>query len=339
MYVISEIGNNHNGNISKAKKLIKQSYKAGANCVKFQLFTAEGTVINKKKKIIINKKKFNEFKLLKKLELSINQISKLKKFCDKINIDFAVTATELHHIDSLVKLGVKFIKIASADCINHDLIKYACKHKNMKIIISTGMCNFDEINQTVNLLKKNNHRNFSLLHCVSTYPTKIENLNLKKIIYLKNKYTCDIGFSDHSISNNARILAWFYGAKIYEVHFKDIKDNFKNTVDAPFSVDYKKLREIVKTFNELEQLNKTKITEISSCEILSRYQFRQSYHAKNKIKKNTKIKSKDIILSRPGDGVLPSQKKLILNKIARRDIKKGKKISLSDFSIENYKLK
>ena len=330
MYVISEIGNNHSGNILKAKKLIKQSYKAGANCVKFQLFTAEGTVINKKKNIKINKKKFNEFKLLKKLELSLNQISELKKFCDKIKIDFAVTATELHHIDFLVKLGVKFIKIASADCINHDLIKYASKHKNMKIIISTGMCNFDEINQTVKILTKNNHRNFSLLHCVSTYPTKIKNLNLKKIIFLKNRYDCDIGFSDHSVSNKARLLARFYGAKIYEVHFKDIKDNFKNVVDAPFSVDHKKLTEIVKTFKELEKLNETKMTEISSCEVASRFQFRQSYHAKNKIKKNNKIKLKNIILSRPGNGILPNQKKLILNKVTKREIQAGKKINLSD---------
>ena len=181
MYVISEIGNNHNGDIFKAKKLIKQSFIAGANCVKFQLFTAEGPLINKKKKIIINKKKFNEYKLLKKLELSFDQISKLKKYCDSIKIDFAVTATEQHHVDFLVKLGVKFIKIASADCINHDLIKYACKYKNTKLIISTGMCDFKEINQTVNLLKKNNHRNYSLLHCVSTYPVINKNLNLKKL--------------------------------------------------------------------------------------------------------------------------------------------------------------
>ena len=200
----------------------------------------------------------------------------------------------------------------------------------MPLIISTGMCDFKEIHEIIKILK-NNFKKYSLLHCVSTYPTDLKNLNLKKIIYLKNKYKCDIGFSDHSNSEVAYLLAFLYGAKIYERHFKSDNKKFnRSVVDASFSSDAATFSKIVSNINELKILNKLKLTEISKCETKSRIQFRQSFHTKKLIYKGEKIKFNNLVLSRPGNGILPNQKKLIINKYLNKNLFKNKKISLKD---------
>ena len=122
---------------------------------KISLFDADKTVINKNLTIKLGSKRVSQIDILKKNQLSFKNIKTLYNFSKKIKIDFAVTATENEHVDFLNKMNLPFIKIASADIINHELIKYCIKKiKNKFLIISTGMANFDEIDKVVKLLKK-----------------------------------------------------------------------------------------------------------------------------------------------------------------------------------------
>ena len=155
--------------------------------------------------------------------------------------------------------------------------------------------------------------------------TDLKNLNLKKIIYLKNKYKCDIGFSDHSNSEVAYLLAFLYGAKIYERHFKSDNKKFnRSVVDASFSSDAATFSKIVSNINELKILNKLKLTEISKCETKSRIQFRQSFHTKKLIYKGENFKFNNLVLSRP-EMEYCQIRKLIINKYTNKNYLKVKK--------------
>ena len=156
--------------------------------------------------------------MLKKLELSEINHFKLKNYCKKNKIDFISTPYDLQSLNFLIKLGVKVIKISSADLIDHQMHSYLAKNK-VRVIISTGMSNIKEIDETIKIYKKYKSNKFSILHCVSNYPCSDLSLNLKNIITLRKRYNCDVGLSDHSIGEVASIISIGYGAKIIEKHF------------------------------------------------------------------------------------------------------------------------
>ena len=237
-YVIAEIGINHDGKLRNVINLINLAKKAGADAVKFQLFQAD-TLAKKNdlKKYKLFKKKPNQtlYEMWKSLMLKKEWLKKIKNHTNKLNIDLGFSIFDDESLNLIKKINIKFIKVASSDLTDHNLLKKISKMKK-RIIMSTGMAEKKEINQSLKIFNKNK---ITLLHCVSLYPTKHNLLNLKRMEQLK-KICKSVGFSDHSVGVIGSIKAINLGASIIEKHF-----TYNKNVDGPDhkgSADYNDLK-------------------------------------------------------------------------------------------------
>ena len=229
-YIISEIGINHNGYLSLVKKLIKSSVDSGANAVKFQkrdvidlvndqskLKKAKGYLSKHEKDINHSSPKFGAWTYPDvRLELSDNDYKKIKNYCTKLKVDLVVTPWDERSVDFLVKLGVKYLKIASIDAINYHFCEYVAQ-KRKPTIISTGMSTYKEILKTQKIFNKYRTPHI-FLHCTSAYPSRNSDKNLKCIPKLRSLLKEDVGFSGHGIGSVGAAGAVALGAKVVEKH-------------------------------------------------------------------------------------------------------------------------
>ena len=246
VFIIAEVGNNHEGNFSIAKKLVRLAAKAGADAVKFQTFRTEN---------FIRKKDIKRFKQLKKFELSYEQFKSLKKLAHIKKIKFISTPLDLESADFLIK-NADLIKIASSDNNFFPLIEKVLKSKK-SIIISTGMTNTSQIKDLTNYIykvigKKSAEKRIALLHCVTSYPVEDKFANLRSVEYLIKNSKLTIGYSDHTLGNDACIAAVAMGAKIIEKHFT-INKKFSKFRDHALSADYTDLKNIVSRIRKVEK--------------------------------------------------------------------------------------
>jgi len=260
-FFIAELCQNHNGNFNYIEKMIYECALNGASIIKLQnIFSKDlvfrpqfekGLKINRK--IVCIKRPYaHEFKRLKKLEISYSNLKKFIKVCKRNNVEPAITCFTKNSVKILKNIGFKVIKVASYDCASFSLIKMLSKQfKN--IIVSTGATYNDEIEKTSKILKKNKI-NFSLLHCVSIYPTPFKLLNLSRINFLK-KFSNKVGYSDHSIGFNknknlASLYAIYFGAKMIERHITIL--NKDKTKDGKVSINPNDIGELIE-FNALSK--------------------------------------------------------------------------------------
>ena len=208
VFIIAEAGINHNGDVKTAKKLIYLAKQAGADAIKFQLFNT---------KYFINQKKLlKTYKRFKNLELKMSEWQILKNYAKKLKIIFFFSIFDEKSLNLNKKLKLRLVKIPSGEINNIKLIKEINKSK-ANVIASTGMSSLKEIKNAVRILK---NCKISLLHCLSEYPAKIENLNLNFINVLKKvSRVSKVGFSDHSDSIILPSTAVSMGARIIEKHF------------------------------------------------------------------------------------------------------------------------
>ena len=258
---IAELCQNHLGKIDNIEKMVEECAFYGAKIIKLQYILSKNLShrpkfdfgLKNKKKIIIIKRPFkDEFKRLKKLELSDKEIKRFIKICERNKVMPSITCFARQNIQRLSDLGFKIIKIASYDCGSFQLIREVSNKFN-NLIISTGASYDNEIKKTFEIVKKRK-KNFSFLHCVTIYPTPFKNLNLSRIEYLK-KYTNNVGYSDHSSSegklrNLASMAAVFFGAKIIERHIRIL--GTKDTKDGPVSIQPKDIKEVIE-FSKLSK--------------------------------------------------------------------------------------
>jgi len=321
VYIIAEIGNNHEGKISNAKKLIKEAKKSGADAVKFQTFKLENYV----------RSDYSSYEKLKKFELTYKEFYILKKYSDKLKIDFISTPLDLESAKFLSKI-CNIIKVSSGDNNFYDLIYYLAK-KRKKIIISTGLANFLEIKKLINFIIKNFGNDFLrkkiiLLHCVTSYPVEDNDSNLKSIKYLSDqfkKYNLKIGYSDHTIGVLASTIAVSLGAKVIEKHFT-LKNNFSSFRDHKISLNPNDMKQMVfkirRTTNLLGSYNK----EIGAKEKKLIIHARRTVFAKKKIEKNQIFSEQNLLYLRSSNKKKTDLRKLYISKIAKRSYKKGEQI-------------
>jgi N,N'-diacetyllegionaminate synthase len=227
-FLIAEAGINHNGNLKKAFRLVDEAKKSGASAIKFQTYTTEKRV----------KKDSPIFKILKKCELNYDNFLELKNYCDKKKIVFFSTPFDKEAVNFLADIKVKLFKISSFDISNYELIK-SISSKKIPTIISTGMASLkeiDKINSHFNLRGIDHH----ILHCISKYPNIDEDSLLSNITFLKKRYNCQIGLSDHTNDIKTSIYSYFLGARIFENHFKLSK--YDSCVDSPVSITPQQMR-------------------------------------------------------------------------------------------------
>lgn len=318
-FIIAEIGNNHEGKISNAKKLIKLASKAGADAVKFQTFVTDK---------FINPKDIKRFNQLKKFELGFDEFKKLYDYSKKQGLKFISTPFDLISAKFLNKY-CDIIKISSGDNNFFPLLDYFLNRKK-KIIISTGMMSANDVGVLLKRIKNKLNKKkilerIALLHCVTSYPALDKDLNLNSIPFLINNYKITVGYSDHSIGHEACISAVALGAKIIEKHFT-INKNFSKFRDHKLSADFIEMKTIVSSIRKIEnQLGKfDKKTTMVEKKIQKK--IRRGIYAKENLKKNQIINEKNIEFFRGSENVDYKYFNNFLGKKLTKNIKKFKLI-------------
>ena len=332
VYIIAEIGVNHNGSLDLAKKMILEAKKAGANAVKFQTYITEKLCHKNTPKVAyqINSETSNEshYEMLKKLELNKRDHFEIKSFCDKNDITFLSTPYDIESAQFLNNdLNISIFKTASADIIDIPLQQYIAS-TNKPCFISTGMATISEIERIYKIYEKFKNNNFAFLHCVSNYPCSINSLNLNVISNLKNYFNITVGFSDHSIGPEASIASVAIGAKIIEKHFT--LDKSLAGPDQKASSNPEEFKELVKQIRRVERMLGNPIKSLQEEEKEMHRISRKSLHLTKNIKKNQIIYKDDISMQRPGDGLNYDFLLYVVGKKAIKDLQKGHKINFGD---------
>ena len=327
-YIIAEIGINHNGNMNIAKKLILDAKESGASAAKFQVFQPETLgrprMQKNKDQKRNSKKSISLDQMWKKVFLNEAKLKVLRKICKKNNLDFICSVFDKQSLNKVLKIGVDCIKIASSDVNDIFLLKEIKKSKK-KVIISTGMANLNEIRRAKHILGKK----AQVLHCVSVYPCPKNFANLKRIYELKKKLGFDIGYSDHTIGNDACKIAITMGSKVIEKHFTYNKNLLG--ADHNISADKKDLKEIVQFANNYYEYCGTGKIDPSEKEKKNRKFFRKGIYFSKDIGKNSKISIEDIIFLRPENKIDITKYKKLLGKKLKKNVFKFQEFKESFF--------
>ena len=218
-YFIAEIGINHNGDLGVAKRLIDASFAIGWDCVKFQKRTPDIAVPESQKNVMRStpwgEMTYLEYK--KRIEFGKEEYDYINKYCKEKPISWTASPWDIPSLEFLLNYDIPFIKLASATNGSTELIKKACA-SGKPIIMSTGMSTQEELDKAVDLLERFSNGNYALLHTNSVYPAPIDELNLKYIQTLKNRYGCVVGYSGHEQNLEPTVAAVTLGADIVERH-------------------------------------------------------------------------------------------------------------------------
>lgn len=342
MKIIAEIGVNHDGRISKAKKLILLAKQSRADYVKFQFYKTENIVVKNSLVAQYQRKFFsNQFKMLKQYELNTKDLKNLLDYCKKIKIKPLITCFDLESFNEVEKfVNLKLYKISSGDLDNLPLLYYIAK-KNKNLILSTGMSNLNDIElalktilfarkykksspklDKINKIKlnKNNLKYLkkivTILHCVSEYPTKLKNLNLLYIKKLQEKYKLNIGLSDHSKSLLTGMIAFTLDAKFLEKHITI--SNEDEGPDHKASLNYNDFSKMIDNVKMTQIILGKPKKKISKVEIHNKLIARKSLVANGCVRQNEKFSLQNIAIKRPQTGKKP---RLLWNLIGKKSKK------------------
>lgn len=329
-YFIADIAANHDGSLSRAKKLIRLCAKAGADAAKFQHFKAETIVSDfgfKKIGKLTHQSKWKKsvFQTYKDASIDNSWTKSLKKECSKNNIDFMTAPYDFEYVDSVNKY-VDAYKIGSGDINWLEIISKISKKKK-PVIVATGASTFKEVENAVKTVLKNNKK-LVLMQCNTNYTNELKNLNFINLNVLKtykkkfqNKLI--LGLSDHTPGSTSVLGAVALGARVIEKHFTD--DNSRTGPDHKFSMNFKTWREMVNETRKLEQALGNGKKTIEKNEINSSKVQKRSYYCTQDIPAGTKIKKEMIFPLRPvlKNSFAPDKIKLILNKKTKKFLKSG----------------
>ena len=325
--LIAEVGLSHNGNMTLAHSYIESAARSGATAIKFQTHYAAEESSRYDKFRVRNKfiKYSTRYDYWKNTEFTPQQWSELKKHADEKNIIFFSTPFSIKAVNILSKIGVNIWKIASGELTNHPLIERIADLKQ-PIILSTGMSDYNEIDSTIDLIKKK-HKNYSLAQCTSLYPCPPEKLGLNLINDLKSKYNCSVGFSDHSGNALTPILAKAYGADFIEVHV--VYDKSFIGFDTKSSITFDELSEISENIRYTEKILKNKVDKLKISKQLTqnKFLFQKSVYSKKNLRKNHKIKFSDLLFMKPAKGILAKDYKTIIGKKLTKAVSKNSPIT------------
>lgn len=331
VYIIAEAGDNHNGDFNTALKLVDVAKRAGADCVKFQTFVTE-EIISKYAEMAEYQKKNtgkeeSQFEMVKRLELSFDEFRKIKEYCDRVGIQFLSTPFDLKSVDFLNELGVPFFKIPSGEITNYPyLIKIA--HTGKPAVMSTGMCEPDEILAAINVLEKNGSGEITLLHCNTEYPTPLKDVNLYAMRTMKKMFGKKVGYSDHTKGIEVPVAAVALGACVIEKHFT--LDKNMPGPDHKASLEPDELGRMVKNIRNIEIALGDGVKRVSESERKNIAIARKSIVARRNIQEGEILTEENLAVKRPGTGINPMQWMEVLGTRAVRDFKEDELIEIRE---------
>ena len=322
VFIIAEAGVNHNGSIDTAKKLIDIAHTSGADAVKFQTFKAKNLLTKKAIKADYQKKtsdsKETQYDMIKKLELDFESHNELINYCKKKKIIFLSSPFDHESINLLYNLGLEIFKIPSGEITNLPYLRHVGKLKK-KVILSTGMSDFTEIESALNILIQSGTKkeDITILHANSQYPTPIEDVNLRAMVSMGKKFNIKYGYSDHTLGIEVDIAAVALGASCIEKHFT-LDKNMRGP-DHKASLEPHELKNMVNAIRNIEVALGSEIKKPTKSELSNITAARKSIVAKTKIIKGEVFTEDNISAKRPGNGISPMKWDDVIGKIASND--------------------
>jgi len=328
-FIIAEMSGNHNHSLERALKIVEEAAKAGADAIKIQTYTSETMTLNLKTKdfMIEDAKSLWHGKSLYDLYGEAYTPWEWHKpifeKCHDLGIIGFSTPFDPTAIEFLETLNVPCYKIASFENTDIPLIKKVAALRK-PLIISTGMASEKELDETVKAVKKAGGKDLILLKCTSSYPAQPKDMNLKTIPYMREKYKCQIGLSDHTLNNVSAIGSIFLGATVIEKHFT--LSRAEGGVDSAFSLEPQELKSLVEeTKMAWEAIGKINLEPTESEK--GSLKFRRSLYIAQDIKKGDFFNAQNVRSIRPGYGLPPKEIEKILGKRAKKDLIRGTALS------------
>jgi N-acetylneuraminate synthase len=322
-YVIAEISANHNGDIDQAIRTIRAAYESGADAVKIQTYTADTMTIDcDNEDFLIRGGLWDGYKLYdlyKQAETPFDWHQQLYKYAESLGITIFSTPFDESAVDLLENLRTPAYKVASFEAIDLPLIRRVAE-TGKPVIISTGMCNFEEIEDAVDEIKKAGSGELILLHCVSSYPAPVEQSNLLQMQNLERNFKCISGLSDHTLGVTVAIAAVALGAKVIEKHFTLSRS--LGGVDSQFSLEPSEFKILCREAQNAWLALGVEGFERYESEIGNK-QFRRSIYFIRDVVKGEIITEGDIRRIRPGFGLPPKNYQGLLGKKAVKNIERG----------------
>lgn len=329
--IIAEAGVNHNGRYDLALKMVDEAKRAGADYVKFQTAKPELVISTFAPKAEYQKETTGEgesqLDMCRAIHLPLTDYKPLKDYCNKVGIGFMSTPFDLVSIDVLEPLDMDYYKIPSGEITNLPYLRKIAS-KGRKVIISTGMCEMEEIEAALQVLEAGGLKRSDILvlHCNTEYPTPMSDVNLRAMLDIRNRLGVEVGYSDHTCGIEVPIAAVALGAKVIEKHFT--LDKTMAGPDHKASLEPDELKAMVDAIRNIESAlgdGRKRVTESERPNIVVA---RKSIVASRPIAKGEMLTEENIAVKRPGNGVSPMLWDSVLGRTAPRDFQYDELIEL-----------
>ncbi|HCL5342310.1 TPA: N-acetylneuraminate synthase [Salmonella enterica] len=339
VYIVAEIGCNHNGKFQLAQEMVKEAKKAGVDAVKFQTFKADKLISKYAPKaeyqIKVTGNEESQLEMTRKLELPYDEFIKLEEYAKQLGLDVFSTPFDFDSIDFLASRNQKVWKIPSGELLNLPYLEKIAQLPiaDKKIVLSTGMATIEEINLSLKVFSDNgiSPENITILHCNTEYPTPFEDVNLNTICGFKKIFEqYNIGFSDHSPGYFAGIASVPYGITFIEKHFT-LDKNLEGP-DHKASVTPDELKLLCEGIRAVEVSLGSYVKLVTNSERKNKIVARKSIVAKCAIKKGEIFTIDNITTKRPGNGISPMHWYGVLGEKAEKDFEEDQLIVHSCFS-------
>lgn len=317
LFIIGEIGSNHNGDFDSAGRLVEAIANAGGNAAKLQLFRAEDLV----------SPDHPQFELLRTLEVSMEWFLSLRTLAKTFGIELIASAFNEEYFEFLESQSVLCHKLASSEATNLKTLHTYSK-SNIPLLVSLGMTEWFEVETAIKILTSDGKQDIYLLHCVSSYPLEIEDANLSIIAKLRNRYEFQVGFSDHTMSTQSGAWAYLLGARVFEKHITLHRSQVGP--DHNYALEPKEFEEFVANIRNAKLSLGTGEKSYSASELEGRHRF-GTYAIKN-LEMGAPLGPNDIEFKRPRLGIPSNLAPSLYGKVLRINKVSGEPINLEDLS-------
>ena len=332
-FIIAEAGVNHNGDRETAFALVDAAKRAGADAVKFQSFVAENMISPVAPKAAYQKETTaadeSQLDMVKRLELSVDLHWSIQRYCRDNDILFLSTPFDEDSADLLERMDVPLFKVPSGEITNLDFITYIAQ-KGKPLIVSTGMAWLGEVEAAVTTVAQTGNHNLALLHCVSNYPAEASHTNLRAMRLMADAFDVPVGYSDHTLGIEVPLAAVALGACVIEKHFT--LDRTMPGPDHKASSEPHELSAMVRGIRTVESALGTGKKQPTASEALIAAVARKSLVAATYIAAGTCLTADMIAVKRPGTGLAPAFKPILVGRRVVTDIPAGTLLSWEVFS-------
>ena len=328
--IIAEIGQAHDGSLGIAHSFIDALADTGVDAIKFQTHIAEAeSSTHEEFRVKFSYEDKSRYDYWRRMEFSLDQWISLKKHCDEKNIEFISSPFSIEAVKLLEKIGVLRYKIGSGE-VNNFLMLDAIKKTKKPIILSSGMSSLNEIEKTINYLDKP-HKDISLLHCTTSYPTHPTDWDLLKIPKMIKRFNCEVGFSDHSGNIFACLAATSLGAKIIEFHVTFDKLMFGP--DSTSSLNLSQVKNLVSGISQIKESLKKSDTKNSNKMSKLKAIFGKSLCVNKNLNKGHVITFNDLESKKPANmGISTKDYKYAIGMKLNKDLEKWDFLNKKDLS-------